>query len=224
MPKGSKRVKGVPELQDELKTRVNLSLTPTAIANLDVMANERGISKSELVERIARRQIPLKDYSDPLRDASVADLVERMIRELPPLDITVSTVKFIPFNNREELPNSPGAFLITDWQFEYNDFTNDLKERLMDEKLIKSLLEVFKEKEDNILLFWIECNDARLCKILQKELQSVFKGIREDIISQSLSRELQKKNFSQSNEQLFNDLYAYLNHIASTGKKIKLTM
>ncbi|MEH1798454.1 MAG: CopG family transcriptional regulator [Nostoc sp.] len=222
MPKGSKRVKGVPELQDELKTRVNLSLTPTAIANLDVMAIERGISKSELVERIARRQIPLNDYRDPLRDASVAALVERVIRELPPLDITISKVKFIPFNNREKLPNSPGTYLITNWQYEYIDSTNDLKERLMNEEVIKSVLEMFKDKEDNILLFWIECKDARLISVIQKEIRSVFKGIREDIISQSLSKKLQEKDFIQTHENLSHDLYTYISHIASTGKKIKL--
>ncbi|MBN3950472.1 MAG: ribbon-helix-helix protein, CopG family [Nostoc sp. NMS7] len=222
MPKGSKRVKGVPELQDELKTRVNLSLTPTAIANLDVMAIERGISKSELVERIARRQIPLNDYRDPLRDASVAALVERVIQELPPLDITISKVKFIPFNNREKLPNSPGAYLITNWQYEYIDSTNDLKERLMNEEVRKSLQEMFKDKEDNILLFWIECNDARLINVLQKEIRSVFRGIREDIISQSLCRKVQEKDFIQTNENLSNDLYTYISHIASTGKKRKL--
>lgn len=222
MPKGSKRVKGVPELQDELKTRVNLSLTPTAIANLDVMANERGISKSELVERIARRQIPLNDYRDPLRDASVADLVKRMIRELPPLDITVSKVKVLPFNEREKLPNCPGVFLITNWQYEYSDSTVDLKEKLMNEKLRNFLFKEMEEKENKIFLFWIECNDARLLNILQKELMAVFQSIRKEIISESLFIKLQKKDFIQTNENLSKELYDYIKHIASTGKKIKL--
>ncbi len=40
MPKGQKKSKGVPELHDEVKKRVILSLTPTAIASLDRLAQE----------------------------------------------------------------------------------------------------------------------------------------------------------------------------------------
>lgn len=39
---------------EEIKERCNLSLTPTAIAYLDAKATKEGISRSELVERIAR--------------------------------------------------------------------------------------------------------------------------------------------------------------------------
>lgn len=221
MPKGSKRVKGVPELQDELKTRVNLSITPTAIQKLDLMAAERGISKSELVERIARGQIPLENDRNHSIDPSVVALIEGVVQTLPALDMTTSKLKFLPFDQREKLPNSPGAYLITNWQYEYNDFTNNLKERLMDENLLKSLLKLFEQKEYEVLLFWIECNDARLINIVSKEVRNVFRKIREDIISRSLSRELQKKEFSKKPEHISNDLYDYIKDIVGPGKQIK---
>lgn len=54
MPKGHKRVKGIPELHDELKKRVSIALTPTGIQGLDALAAQEKISRSELVERIGR--------------------------------------------------------------------------------------------------------------------------------------------------------------------------
>lgn len=49
-----KSLRGKPEIYDELKQRTTVGLTPTAIARLDQMAAEMGISRSELVERIGR--------------------------------------------------------------------------------------------------------------------------------------------------------------------------
>ncbi|WP_234710988.1 hypothetical protein [Nostoc punctiforme] len=185
------------------------------------MAAERGISKSELVERIARGQIPLKDHRNHSIDPSVVALIEGVVRTLPALDMTTSKLKFLPFDQRDKLPNSPGAYLITNWQYEYIDFTNNLKDRLMDENLLKSLLKLFEHKEYELLLFWIECNDVRLINFLLKEISNVFRGIREDIISRSLSRELQKKEFSKKPEHISNDLYDYVKDIVGPGKRIK---
>ncbi len=54
MPRGRKKVKGVPELHDELKKPVNLSLTPKAIEGLDTLAAQLRLSRSEIVEQIGR--------------------------------------------------------------------------------------------------------------------------------------------------------------------------
>ncbi len=61
MPKGKKTSQGYPELYDEVKKRVNLSLTPTAIAGLDKLSQEFNLSRSELVEQIGRGLIPLAE-------------------------------------------------------------------------------------------------------------------------------------------------------------------
>jgi hypothetical protein len=52
--KGKKSIKGEPELYDEVKTALNLRMTPTAKELLKKKAEERGLTSSELVERFAR--------------------------------------------------------------------------------------------------------------------------------------------------------------------------
>lgn len=51
---GAKRVKGEGVLYNEVKTPVQLRLTPTAIASLDAFATQLNISRSEFVEKLAR--------------------------------------------------------------------------------------------------------------------------------------------------------------------------
>ena len=57
--KGVKSMRGQPEMYDELKKIVTVSLTPTAVAGLDQFARNRSISRSELVERIGRQVIKI---------------------------------------------------------------------------------------------------------------------------------------------------------------------
>ena len=52
--KGRKSVGGEPELWDEIKRNCSLTLTPTAIERLDRASIGLGISRSEIVERLAR--------------------------------------------------------------------------------------------------------------------------------------------------------------------------
>jgi len=61
MKKGGRRprTKGEPAFYDEMKKRVGMTLTPTAIEGLDYHANVWNVSKSELVEQIGRGIIPL---------------------------------------------------------------------------------------------------------------------------------------------------------------------
>ncbi len=55
MPRrGQKSNKGQPELYDEVKKRVNITITPTGWDRLDDLAWSRRLSKSELIEQIAR--------------------------------------------------------------------------------------------------------------------------------------------------------------------------
>lgn len=58
MPKqGQKKLRGQPEIYDEVKGQVNLSLTPTGTKGLDTLAASMDLSRSELVERIGRKLI-----------------------------------------------------------------------------------------------------------------------------------------------------------------------
>lgn len=65
--KGQKNVKGQPERYEEVKSRVNLSLTPTAAEKLKVLAAEYGLSKSEFVEQVARGLIPVGEIDKVAR-------------------------------------------------------------------------------------------------------------------------------------------------------------
>lgn len=61
MKKGGRRsrIKGEPAFYDEMKKRVGMTLTPTAIEGFDKHAAAWDVSKSELIERIGRGIIPL---------------------------------------------------------------------------------------------------------------------------------------------------------------------
>ena len=52
--KGSKNLPGVPEIWDEVKKRATMTLTPTAIAGLDILAQKWQLSRSEFIEHIGR--------------------------------------------------------------------------------------------------------------------------------------------------------------------------
>ena len=60
-PKADKNKGGRPGSYDEPKQPVSLTLTKTAVQNLDQLANERELSRSEFVERIGRGLIELAD-------------------------------------------------------------------------------------------------------------------------------------------------------------------
>jgi hypothetical protein len=56
-----KSMRNQPEMYDELKKPFTFSLTPTAAKELKSLAKIHGISRSELVEQIARGRIKLQD-------------------------------------------------------------------------------------------------------------------------------------------------------------------
>ena len=61
MKRGGRRPrnKGEPAFYDEMKKRVGISVTPTALEGFDEHATTWDVSKSELIERIGRGIIPL---------------------------------------------------------------------------------------------------------------------------------------------------------------------
>ncbi|MEG5136898.1 MULTISPECIES: hypothetical protein [unclassified Microcoleus] len=54
-----KSIRNQPEMYDEIKKSCTFGLTKTAIKKLDSLSQRYGISRSELVERIARGLIKL---------------------------------------------------------------------------------------------------------------------------------------------------------------------
>ncbi|HAZ46500.1 MAG TPA: hypothetical protein DCZ55_19105 [Cyanobacteria bacterium UBA11371] len=69
MPKKNLKItKGEPELYDEKKKPLNIAMTPTGAKMLDDLAKNMGLTRSELVERIARGIIPLQTNSPETDD------------------------------------------------------------------------------------------------------------------------------------------------------------
>ncbi|OKH29999.1 hypothetical protein NIES2101_42790 [Calothrix sp. HK-06] len=57
---GQKSLRNVPEMYDEIKKSVSLSLTPTAVKKLDILAGNMSLSRSEFIEQIARGIIKIQ--------------------------------------------------------------------------------------------------------------------------------------------------------------------
>lgn len=151
MPKGQKKSKGVPELHDEVKKRVNLSLTPTAIAGLDKLAQEFNLSRSELVEQIGRGSIPLAEQK------SLSD------------EYLISSIQFLSLTECDLLPDKMGAFLVTDFaQFAYIGSTTNLKQRFQDLSFLG------KKDESKIEVLWIECDRFNVISKIETELITQF--------------------------------------------------
>lgn len=151
MPKGQKKSKGVPELHDEVKKRVNLSLTPTAIAGLDKLAEEFDLSRSELVEQIGRSTIPLAE--------------QKSLSE----EYLISPIQSLSLTECDRLPEKMGAFLATDFvQFAYVGSSTNLKLRFQDISFLG------KKNESKIEVLWIECDRSNIISKIETELISQF--------------------------------------------------
>ena len=162
MPRGQKKSKGYPELYDEVKKRVNLSLTPTAIAGLDELSQELDLSRSELVEQIGRGLIPLAEQKS---------LSEEFI---------ITPIKSLAIAECELLPETMGAFLVTDFaQFAYVGSSTNLKGRFADLRFLEQT-EQFKTEvaldrsKSEIKIFWIECDRYQVISKIEQQLLAQF--------------------------------------------------
>ncbi len=151
MPKGQKKSKGVPELHDEVKKRVNLSLTPTAIAGLDKLAQEFNLSRSELVEQIGRGMIPLAE--------------QRSLSE----EFVFSPIQSLPLTECDRLPEKMGAFLVTDFvKFAYVGSSTNIRKRFQDISFLD------KKDKSTIEVLWIECDRHQVISRIEEELITQF--------------------------------------------------
>ena len=162
MPKGQKKSKGVPELYDEVKKRVNLSLTPSAIAGLDQLSQELNLSRSELVKQIGRGSIPIAEQSS---------LSEEFI---------ISPIQSLPLTECDRLPETMGAFLVTNFaQFAYVGSSTNLKKRFEDLSFLeqtdqfKSNVAVDSSKSE-IEVLWIECDRYQVISKIEQQLLAQF--------------------------------------------------
>ena len=76
--KGRKKLRGQPELYDEVKGQVNLSLTATGVQGLDTLAKKMGLSRSEFIEQIGRGILPVLS---PQEKDSLRQILETLQKE-----------------------------------------------------------------------------------------------------------------------------------------------
>ncbi len=57
--KGVKSQRGIPQIHEEVKKKISVSVTPSAINGLDSLARQYQLSRSELIEQIGRGSIGL---------------------------------------------------------------------------------------------------------------------------------------------------------------------
>ena len=59
-----KGTRGIPDIWDEVKKKVTMTLTPKAVTGLDALASEFKLSRSEFVERVGRGIIQVVKATD----------------------------------------------------------------------------------------------------------------------------------------------------------------
>ena len=151
MAKGKKTSQGYPELYDEVKKRVNLSLTPTAIAGLDELAAELDLSRSELVERVARGIIPLAE--------------QKSLSE----EFEFTPIRSMPLAQCNRLPDKMGVFLATDYdQFAYIGSTTNLNKRFQKVDFLGD------RNQSEIEIIWIECDRFSAVSKIEQQLLAQF--------------------------------------------------
>ena len=168
MPKGQKKLKGVPDLHDEVKKRANLSLTPTAIAGLDKLSQELNLSRSELVEQIGRGLIPLAE--------------QRSLSE----EFVISLTQSLPLTKCDQLPEAMGAFLVTDFaKFAYVGSSSNLNQRFADQTFTEEIKQIKANKygtnselsDSEIKVIWIECDNFKVISRIEQELLAQFRHL-----------------------------------------------
>ncbi len=151
MSKGKRTSKGYPELYDEVKKRVNLSLTPTAIAGLDELAQELDLSRSEFVEQVGRGLIPL---------AKQKSLSE---------EFAFSPIRFLSLAQCDRLPEKMGVFLVTNYaQFAYVGSSSNLYKRFQEIDFLNG----HNKSETEIM--WIECDRPNVIPKIEQQLITQF--------------------------------------------------
>ena len=159
---GHKRVKGVPELQDEVKKRVNMTLTPTATEGLDALAQQKGVSRSELVEQIGRGNFVIVDNEESL---------ETQMN----FQSAVFPIASLSIERCNELPHVAGVYVVVDKLGAIlTGYTKDLHDefqtniqKISDFFGSSGIKQKYEPSQTQHLIFWVRCSDKLLLKQLR---------------------------------------------------------
>ena len=163
MPKGQKKTKGTPELYNEVKKQVSLSLTPTAIVKLDELAKEHNLSRSEFVEQVARGLISPK----------------RENKNSIPKEFVLYPTQSLLLKERNKLPEEMGSFLVSDlMDFAYIDSCQNLKKKFQNNTFIEQLKNIKEDSKqsNDYFIFWIKCDHPAKTDRTESELIHQFRS------------------------------------------------
>lgn len=159
MSKAQEKNNKASEQEKEGKKRVNLTLTPTATACLDKQANKLHLSRSELVEQIARGLISMTNEDEKYKG------------------FTFYKPQSILLEEKSKLPQAIGSFILTDLEnFVHVGSTANLNSQFKDKKFIKQFETFIESKESNIRLIYLRCNSYNSTKKVEQELLSMFRS------------------------------------------------
>jgi hypothetical protein len=188
MPKGEKRVKGVGALHNEPKKRYSITLTPTCVANLDAIAKERGISRSEFVEQIGRGIIPLADQTAHQngREAQQPISISARSSQKCSLDMA-SEPQALHLSQWERLPESQGYYII--YVKDGNDRRSykpcsfnisNMKKQFMADVQTQPELQQWINSRKRAYLLWSECNTKELLPEIREKLIKYHQKLEDD--------------------------------------------
>ncbi|KAM3091681.1 hypothetical protein ACKFKG_25030 [Phormidesmis sp. 146-35] len=102
----------------ENRDKLNLTVTPTAKANLSVMASQRNLSMSELIEQIARQEISLKPGAK-ISERVLSELVAEVEDQLADIEDDIQVLQ----QQRDRLRGRRDRFnrLLTEIQQQVNE-------------------------------------------------------------------------------------------------------
>ncbi|MDZ7961475.1 MAG: ribbon-helix-helix domain-containing protein [Aulosira sp. DedQUE10] len=199
MNKKHKRQKGVPEIYDELKQQVNMSLTPSAVEKLDAIATEKGISsRSELIEQIARGIIPISDNTNSTnyQNCVLHSYPDEAIQDQAWIEFTPGQ-NIIRLSEWKKLPSNPGVFALYIDMKDSNVYLNvsiNMKQAFMDYMKIKHNIEDLISSDGDAYLIWSQCNDRQFINKIKEDFRNLCIQIRNDNLFKCQTLPTKKSN------------------------------
>ncbi len=157
-----------------------MTLTPTAIQQLDNLARQYGVSRSEVVEGIARgeiRDIPHAEAGE-LKPDEVGNELDSYAEGRYSVEISAH-LQTVPLRCRERIPSCQGAYAVfaLDWQgVVYSCISKDIKADLEADLQSKpELQELLVSPDVYAWIVWGRCSNKSLLGNMQQNVIQLCK-------------------------------------------------
>ena len=187
-----KKSRNVVSSNSETKVKVGLSLTPSSADRLNLIARKLGISRSELLERLAQGALDIS--SDKSKVSVTWEKGEET--EVEPAQLEGETVEEIEINDAvtAEIPSSKVSVQPNPLQASYESLQNQLTER---ESSIAQLQQQLATEQQNLASQLAET----VTKSSYESLQQQFASEQQNLASQ-LAETVSKSSYQKLQHQL----------------------